>query len=558
MNETMYKKSTLSIALLAILLAGCKGGSGGSLGGDSGGDSGTTPNPGPNPNPTPTPVASKINIPNAITFSEPNNGSSTQYIEVTLSKALQSNLTLYLSTSDINARSSGQFQNYTAKVAEAFVIIAGQKTAQLPLIISNNNYYENDVSLTYSISAASSTDYLIENGQTTVTLSDTDGQPTVSFEKANRTLLEGDQDSFIVELSHYSHMDASVVLEQSGTVSSGDFVSDLNSDSLLTINSGTVSTSFNVTAQSDGLSEGAEALVYTLTQPTDTSISPNNSALSIYIPGDKRFNDTGYITKFNGTAFDETGSTPNYPNQDANYGLDIAAPVNHNDGQYGFSYSKFDGDGNSLPVDATDYTCIRDNATGLYIERKTSPSDETVNLPNQTELDEELDKQRDDPDNYAYPYSKESYYWQHTSYTYTWHEPEDDMNGGYQGAKEEDMRQEVPVDVTCAVSENSGSDRRCDSNGYLSQMNQFAVCGITDWRLPSPSEARSFVNYNVNNDELADNYFLTFIEGQSILTNATRPDKQGSAWCVNTETGQTKLCLKNKHYPIVAVSGGNH
>jgi hypothetical protein len=89
-------------------------------------------------------------------------------------------------------------------------------------------------------------------------------------------------------------------------------------------------------------------------------------------------------------------------------------------------------------------------------------------------------------------------------------------------------------------------------------MNQFAVCGITDWRLPSPSEARSFVNYNVNNDELADNYFLTFIEGQTILTNATRPDKQGSAWCVNTETGQAKLCLKNKHYPIVAVSGGNH
>lgn len=543
--------------MLAILIGGCKGGSGGSLGGDNGGDSGTAPTPGPNPNPDPTPVSSKINIPAAITFAEPINGSETQYIEVTLSEALESNLTLYITTSDINARSSDPFRNYTSKVSEPFTIIAGQKTAQLPLIISNNNYYENDVSLSYSISAASSEDYSIENGRATVSLSDTDGQPTVSFEKANRTLLEGEQDTFIVELSHYSHTDASIVLEQSGTVHSGDFISDLNSDSTLTIGSGTVSTSFNVTAQNDGLSEGAEALVYTLTQPTDTSISPNNSTLSIYIPSDKRFNDTGYITKFNGTVFDETGSTPDYPNQDANYGLDIATPINHNDGQYGFSYSKFDGDGNSLPIDATDYTCIRDNATGLYIEKKPSLSDIAVTLPSQVTLDGELDKQRDDPDNYVYPYSTESAAWQHTSYKYTWYEPDDESNGGYQGAKEDDMRKEVPVDIFCAVSENSGSDRRCDSNGYLSQMNQFAVCGITDWRLPSPSEARSFVNYNVNNDELADNYFLTFIEGQTILTNATRPDKQGSAWCVNTETGQAKLCLKNKHYPIVAVSGGN-
>lgn len=172
MHEITYNKKAVAIALFAILLGGCKGGSGGSLGGDNGG---VSPNPGPTPNPDPLPVVSKINIPSSISFVEPINGSETQYIQLTLSEALKSDLTLYITTSDINARSSGKFKNYTAKVSEPFTIVAGQTEVKLPLSVSNNKYFENDVSLTYSISGPIRSDYTIERGQSVVTLSDIDG-----------------------------------------------------------------------------------------------------------------------------------------------------------------------------------------------------------------------------------------------------------------------------------------------------------------------------------------------------------------------------------------------
>ncbi|EGA70178.1 hypothetical protein VISI1226_04150 [Vibrio sinaloensis DSM 21326] len=556
MHKTNLRKSTLAVALLAILIFGCKGGSGGSdLSGDNSNNN-TSSSATPAPGPTPTPTASKINLASSVNYAEPVSGSETKYIEVTLSEALTTDLTLYLTTSDINARSSGQFKNYTAKVAEEYTVAAGQTSADLPLIISNNNYFEGDVTLTYSISAPLNSAYSIENGQAVVTISDNDGEPTVSFGKINRTLLEDESDSFNVQLSHYSSLDVLLELTQTGSVNENDFTDSLNSDKSIAINKGELSATFSVTAVKDNISEGAESLIYTLSNPTDVNLDSDRKSLSIYIPGDKRFNDTGFVTRFDGTDFDSTGSQADYPNQDADFGSDIAPSMTHTDGRYGFSYSKFDMHGNSLPLDALQYACIRDNTTGLYIENKPS---ETVILPaSEDAVEAEQDALRDDPDNYVYPadYQFASLNWQNDSYTYTWYEEDNDLNGGTLGAENMTMPEKVPVDVTCAIAENSSGNRRCDTSGYLSQMNRFAVCGFTDWRLPTPTEMKSLISFNADDNDQNNRTFLTFIQDKTYFTSATNAERTGAAWCVNTVTGQAKLCLKGSHNSVIAVSGG--
>lgn len=560
MHEITHNKKAIAIALFAILLGGCKGGSGGSLGGDNGG---VSPNPGPTPNPDPLPIVSKINIPSSISFIEPINGSETQYIQLTLSEALKSDLTLYITTSDINARSNGKFKNYTAKVSEPFTIVAGQTEVKLPLSVSNNKYFENDVSLTYSISGPIRSDYTIERGQSVVTLSDIDGEPRISFEKLNRTLLEGESDTFSISVTHPSSLPISVTLEQSGTVNQNDFTDTLTPEKTVTILKDELSVTFDVTATKDDISEGAEKLVYTLTNPNNVTIDEQHKALTIYIPGDKRFNDTGFVTRYDGNNFNNANPQADYPNQDADFGSDTDSPVDHTDGRYGFSYTKFDIHGNVLPISASDYACVRDNTTGLYIESKPTVS---VDLPlNRKEVEDEQKAQEDDPDNYIYPdgtdptrpdYVTASRYWQNSTYLYTWFEKDDTLNGGSKGAENMTMPQEVPIDFTCAVSQNSEGDRRCDTSGYLSQMNRFAICGFTDWRLPRPAEMKSLVSFNADNNDNNNRAFLKFIHGKTYFTNATNAERNGAAWCVDTVSGQAKLCLKGSYNSVIAVSGG--
>ncbi|WP_334474633.1 Lcl C-terminal domain-containing protein [Vibrio sp. 16] len=559
MHEITHNKKAIAIALFAILLGGCKGGSGGSLGGDNGG---VSPNPGPTPNPDPLPIVSKINIPSSISFIEPINGSETQYIQLTLSEALKSDLTLYITTSDINARSSGKFKNYIAKVSEPFTIVAGETQVKLPLSVSNNKYFENDVSLTYSISGPIRSDYTIERGQSVVTLSDIDGEPRISFEKLNRTLLEGESDTFSISVTHPSSLPISVTLEQSGTVNQNDFTDTLTPEKTVTILKDELSVAFDVTATKDDISEGAEKLVYTLTNPNNVTIDEQHKALTIYIPGDKRFNDTGFVTRYDGNNFNNANPQAEYPNQDADFGSDTDNPVDHTDGRYGFSYTKFDIHGNALPLNTTNFACVRDNTTGLYVENKTF-FDFDSNFPGQwppskNKVKEERDKQKKDPDNYIYPdvFVMASEYWQHTDYFYTWYEPNNELNGGSLGAENDTMPEKVPFYTTCAIDELSGGDRRCDTAGYLSQMNRFSICGFTDWRLPTPAEMKSLVSFNVDNNDNNNRAFLKFIHGKTYFTSATNAERNGSAWCIDTISGQAKLCNKGSYNSVIAVSGG--
>lgn len=85
----------------------------------------------------------------------------------------------------------------------------------------------------------------------------------------------------------------------------------------------------------------------------------------------QKLNDTGitwggdYPSGNNATCTSNIGAP-----QDCHHGRD-ATHNDPSDGHAGFSYTKLDGNGNSLPASAANWSCVRDNVTGLVWEGKT-------------------------------------------------------------------------------------------------------------------------------------------------------------------------------------------
>ncbi|MDK9740155.1 DUF1566 domain-containing protein [Vibrio sp. D404a] len=544
-----YKPSwplnAVSVILLASLFTGCQSGH------EDSGDS-TTPT-----DPT-EPQVVEIDIPTSVTFSEPSSGSNTEYITVTLTSALANDLTLSLNTSDLTTRSTGTFKNYEPLSAQTFVITAGITQASLPLDITHNNLYESNKILTYTISADSSDSYQIGNAQASVTISDSDTEPTISFRDASKTVLEGDNAQSYIDLSNYSYEDVTVTLEQTGIASENDFTSNL-STLTVTISAEELSHLVQVDAVQDGLSEGGESVTYTMMNSGNTTIDSSNNTLSFYIPGDKQINDTGFATYSNGSDHTLASAPDGFTNQDADYGLDTTDGNDHSDGEHGFKFTKLDYSGNILANDAADWACVRDERTGVYIEAKQNP----IDLPSQADIDTWLEAYADDPDNNAYPWTSESGTWRSSAYRYTWYDSSSTSNANAPGHKNDELLADGPISSMCAYSTVSSGNRRCDAEGYLANLNSFSVCGINTWRLPSPVEVRSIVNYSVGTEAPTTENYFPYMKGANvgdsattIYTHSSSVAGTGSAWCMDTQTGQVKLCNKGTYQGIIAVSGG--
>ena len=92
--------------------------------------------------------------------------------------------------------------------------------------------------------------------------------------------------------------------------------------------------------------------------------------------GSDRLNDTGISWAGNAGASvssDCTSSTTNISQQDCSIGRDADGDTNYSgDGAYGFNFSKLDDSGNELTSDASDWSCVRDNTTGLIWQREST------------------------------------------------------------------------------------------------------------------------------------------------------------------------------------------
>ncbi|WP_261903934.1 DUF1566 domain-containing protein [Vibrio fortis] len=498
--------------------------------------------------------AINISIPETLSINEPTSGSSTEAVTVTLSEALTSDVNLTITTSNVTTRSAGDFRNYDPLSSSVVTIPAGSTTATLPLNVLHNNVFEGAKTLQYSITAPSSSSYTITNNQATVTINDANAQPTIGFSNNLSTVVEGDSVVQQMVLSNYSSQDVTITLVQTGIAASDDYTVDMASLNV-TLSAETLTSDITFSAKDDDFNEGGESVIYTMTEVGNATIDSAKNTLAFYIPGQKNFNDTGYVTYYDGTAFDSTTPPASHPNQDADYGLDKADDIEHSDGEYGFRYTKYDADGNPLLPSATNWVCVKDEHTGLYIEEKEA----SRTLPTQSEIDDWIEKHKNDPDNNPYPslWDDHSNSWRSSSYNYTWYDADTNTNGGYTGARNDLLYSQGTISSECAYINDGAGSHYCNTSSYISSLNSRSVCGITDWRLPSPVEARSFINFNVVPQPVTETTLFQNL-GSRFFTNSTSVKQDGSARCIDTQTGKLQLCNKNIAgvTGIVAVSGG--
>jgi hypothetical protein len=152
-----------------------------------------------------------------------------------------------------------------------------------------------------------------------------------------------------------------------------------------------------------------------------------------------------------------------FPLQDAETGRDAQAGLSKaGGGSAGFDFTKvcnsgeLAGHGSCPPApllgsDLTDWGCTRDNVTGLIWEIKTA------------------DGGLRDKD-----------------WTYTWFSSDSSTNGGISG--------ERGHYDSCGGFLNN---HQCNTEAYVAEVNALepALCGYTDWRMPTLEELRGLVNY---------------------------------------------------------------
>ncbi len=172
--------------------------------------------------------------------------------------------------------------------------------------------------------------------------------------------------------------------------------------------------------------------------------------ISYVPPSPEKLNDTGLTACVDTQGLEQDCPVPGLLGQDAELGRDVT----HNDdsdGHAGFSFTKLDENGDALPADAEEWWCVRDNVTGLIWEVKT----EAEGLRN-------------------------------AHNTYTWY-----------SSRISDLRLDE-----AELLEQYGKDggecvgSRCDTEGYVEEVNRVGLCGRNDWRLPSNAELVNLFDFS--------------------------------------------------------------
>ncbi|WP_372767203.1 DUF1566 domain-containing protein [Pseudoalteromonas sp.] len=165
-------------------------------------------------------------------------------------------------------------------------------------------------------------------------------------------------------------------------------------------------------------------------------------------------NDTGMHRCFDNSNELSNCVSADFPGQDAAKGRDVHASLldKVGSGPGAFDFTKLDQFAGELPDNATDFSCVRDNISGLIWEVK---QESNGTLPN-TQLRE----------------AQNSYSWFLSSVS----------NGGETGA-------EAPARISCPSTVNCGLEQ------YITEVNEANYCGGNNWRVPSHRELSSLLYY---------------------------------------------------------------
>jgi hypothetical protein len=206
-----------------------------------------------------------------------------------------------------------------------------------------------------------------------------------------------------------------------------------------------------------------------------------------------------------------------YPGQDAFQGRDALARIRKltksGSGEAGFDFTKLCRSGeaagqgkcppNPMPGEGpNNWACTRDNVTGLIWEIKSNSGTRSNN------------------------------------HTYTWYNPDGKFNGGNSGVKNGGK---------CEGSE-------CDTRSYIQTVNDQALCGARDWRLPTKRELLSIVDNSRSNPAI-DTVFFPDSQPSYYWSSSPLPDQENSAWQVYFLYGEASPNSKDKGNHVRLVRG---
>jgi hypothetical protein len=175
------------------------------------------------------------------------------------------------------------------------------------------------------------------------------------------------------------------------------------------------------------------------------------------------------------------------PAQDGMLGRDADVASNSNtDGDLGFSFTKIDASGAALPASASTWSCVKDNVTGLIWEVKT-------------------------------------------------------VDGGLHDAAKTytnyDSTTALQINGTVAPLQ-SEIDAATNTVGFKNAVNSAGLCGASDWRLPTPGELQSIVDYGVATPGPAiDSNWFPNTQGIVFWSSSPYVGDPADAWYVNFNVG---------------------
>lgn len=271
----------------------------------------------------------------------------------------------------------------------------------------------------------------------------------------------------------------------------------------ITFQSGSKVSYVDINPVSDDVLENDETLTVEISNPTGAKLAPGSGdtlqQLVVLVNDDNAgtytaLNDTGLTscatTADNAQACPQTG----LPVQDAEQGRDADPSSNDSaDGDVGFSFTKLDDVGAALPSSAGNWSCVNDNVTGLIWETKTA----NVSSPIENN---DLHSSR---------------------WTYSWYNSTGINDGGYAG---------VQNGGTCIDTIN------CDTEKFVAAVNAEALCGYTDWRLPSIDELYTIVD--MTGDFSAQIEYARGASGTTRYFPYPQLDVSSGPWSSSTAAGR--------------------
>ncbi|ELP5728888.1 DUF1566 domain-containing protein [Vibrio vulnificus] len=175
-----------------------------------------------------------------------------------------------------------------------------------------------------------------------------------------------------------------------------------------------------------------------------------------------KLNDTGIDWCADGSQNNLDCPVQGYEGQDGDHGRDALARKGQlqkvGGGAAGFDFTKLDNSGNPLPESASEWSCVRDNHTGLIWEVKQPGGSGGLRDAN---------------------------------HTYSWYNPDNSTNGGDAG------------------TQNGGSCQgsACDTQAFVNAVNSQGLCGASDWRMPSVNELLSIVHNGRSHPAIDQSHF---------------------------------------------------